>query len=391
MIKKQGLKIVTIVGARPQFIKAAVVSRAIAEHNSSYPVSQQIKEILVHTGQHYDGNMSQVFFREMHIPEPDVNLGIGSCSHGAMTGRMLEKLEEVLQTEKPALVLVYGDTNSTLAGALAAAKLHIPVAHVEAGLRSFNRRMPEEINRLLTDHLAQWLFCPTRAALLNLRQEGIVPGSWSARDQGGVAVDGLDGFPRVSLPGDVTYDAALYYQRLAKPSSKLTRTMAAVDGPFYLATLHRAENTDDSHRLVSIIAALDSIAATTPLVLPLHPRTSRLVAALGLQIRNITLLEPLGYFDMLYLLTGCKGIFTDSGGVQKEAYYFGKPCVTLRDETEWEELVQLGCNVLTGADSQAILAAEQTMESRPCNFGAPLFGSGDAGKKIVETLWQELS
>lgn len=359
------MKIITIIGARPQFVKAAVVSRAIARHNAANP-SQRIEEKIVHTGQHYDANMSDVFFDEMQIPQPDYHFNIGGGSHGAMTGRMLEKIEGVLIEEKPDVVLVYGDTNSTLAGALAAAKMHIPVAHVEAGLRSFNMRMPEEVNRLLTDHISAWLFCPTEAAAAHLRHEGI--------DK-----------KKVYLVGDVMYDAALFYQLFAKPSERIA-AIAAKSKNFYLATVHRAENTDDISRITAIISGLAEIAAHTPVLLPLHPRTKKIIAANGIPAENITLLDPVGYFDMVFLLKSCAAVFTDSGGVQKEAYFFAKPCITFRDETEWMELVKHGYNVLAGADKESIVAAEQSLSGKKCDFSLKLYGDGYAGDQIVKIL-----
>lgn len=362
------MKIITVVGARPQFIKAAMVSRAISSHNSQNP-SQQIHEVIVHTGQHYDANMSQVFFTDMQIPQPDYHLAIGGNSHGAMTGRMLEKIEEVIIQEKPDVVLVYGDTNSTLAGALAAVKLHIPVAHVEAGLRSFNMRMPEEVNRVLTDRISRWLFCPTETAVKNLEREGILPA-------GEVAVSNV---------GDVMYDAALFYSTISKPSEAIASLIAALDADFYLATVHRAENTDDLERLSNIMGALDTISETTPVVLPLHPRTRKLLG--GQHLPHIRLIEPVGYFDMLALISKCKGVFTDSGGVQKEAYFFQKPCITLRDETEWVELVQYGCNTLVGADPDKIIRAEKSLGiGNRDGSSNNLYGQGDASDKIVKML-----
>ncbi len=359
------MRIVTIVGARPQFVKAAVVSRAIA----SAPAAglPAIEELIVHTGQHYDDNMSEVFFREMQIPEPAHNLGIGGALHGEMTGRMLAGIEQVLLERKPDAVLVYGDTNSTLAGALAAAKLHIPVAHVEAGLRSFNRRMPEEINRVLADHTSSWLFCPTATAVRNLEREGLAGA-------------------RVSNVGDVMYDAALFYARLAAPSAQAESLVRDLDRGFYLATVHRAENTDDPARLAEIMAALDELAERVGLILPLHPRTAKKLASFSIEPRTVKVIEPVGYFDMLHLLQRCRAVLTDSGGLQKEAYFFRKPCVTMRDETEWLELVEGGYNVLAGADRRRILSALARLEGAAPDWDARLYGDGDAGGKIVGLL-----
>ncbi|MBE9059132.1 non-hydrolyzing UDP-N-acetylglucosamine 2-epimerase [Sphaerospermopsis sp. LEGE 08334] len=361
------MKILTIVGARPQFIKAATVSRAIEEYSDSH-----IQEILVHTGQHYDVNMSDVFFTEMQIPSPQYHLGIGGGSHGAMTGHMLSKIEQVLLKETPDVVLVYGDTNSTLAGALAAAKLHIPVAHVEAGLRSFNRQMPEEINRVLTDHLSDWLFCPTHTAIANLAQEGIVDSSST----------------RVCHVGDVMYDAALFYRNIAQASDATNQLISELKSQFYLATIHRAENTDNPDRLDDILQALNLISQTTPVVLPLHPRTRKILEQT--QFHHIRFLEPVGYFDMITFLSHCQGVFTDSGGVQKEAYFFRKPCVTLREETEWVELVKCGVNVLTGASFEKIIDTEKHIHNSEFDYSQELYGSGNSSYKIVEILSQKM-
>lgn len=361
------MKILTIVGARPQFIKAAVVSRAIEDYNKTVSIRELIEEMLVHTGQHYDDNMSDVFFKEMHIPIPRYQLGIGGGTHGAMTGRMLEALEGLMLEEKPDVVLVYGDTNSTLAGALAAAKLHIPVAHVEAGLRSFNMQMPEEVNRILTDRVSHWLFCPTDTAVNNLKREGV--NEWS-----GVQVHNV---------GDVMYDAALFYRERAAAGQTVAELMERYKEGFYLATVHRQENTDDVTRLTNIITALEEIAKRVPVILPLHPRTRKRLEGLGIETKQITCLEPVGYFDMVCLLDNCRAVFTDSGGVQKEAYFFHKPCITLRDETEWVELVEHGFNCLVGAEWESIIRAEQEFIQQDRDFSVPLYGDGRAGEKII--------
>lgn len=363
------MKIITIVGARPQFIKAAVVARSIEQHNLNYSI--KIQEIIIHTGQHYDQNMSGVFFEQMQIPRPQYNLGIGGTSHGAMTGQMLEKIEAVLLTEKPDIVLVYGDTNSTLAGSLAAAKLHIPVAHVEAGLRSFNMQMPEEINRILTDRISSWLFCPTPEAVNNLGIEGF---------QGRHDI-------KIYNVGDVMYDAALYYQNIAKSSEVVKSLIADLNGNFYLATIHRSENTDDPNRFAAIMNALDYIGRQIPVVLPLHPRTKKMLGEKSLP--HIQLLEPASYFDMIKLLTHCQAVFTDSGGLQKEAYFFAKPCITLRDETEWMELVEYGFNVLVGADFEKIISQTERLHLQALNLKNKtenLYGNGAAGNLIVKHL-----
>lgn len=350
------MKIITIIGARPQFIKAATVSRAIKARDD-------IKEVIVHTGQHYDANMSDIFFEEMDIPKPDHHLGIGGGGHGQMTGRQLESIERVLLEEKPDCVLVYGDTNSTLAGTLAAVKLHIPVAHVEAGLRSFNRRMPEEINRVLTDHAADMLFAPTQTAIDNLSQEGIPS-------------------DRTHLVGDVMYDAALFYaDRASKPA--WFDALEVQSSGFILATIHRAENTDDSQRLTDILTGLSQ--SGRQVVLPLHPRTGKRIQILGLpNFKNLHIVPPVGYLEMVWLEKNCDLIATDSGGVQKEAYFHGKRCITLRDETEWVELVDTGWNVLTGSDIDRIMTALMISEMPRKN---PFYGVGDAANEIIDRIF----
>lgn len=350
------MKIATIVGARPQFVKAATVSRAIASRAG-------ITEIMVHTGQHYDPNMSDVFFEELEIPHPHHHLGIGGGLHGAMTGRQLEAIEKVLLLEKPDWVLVYGDTNSTLAGMLAATKLHIPVAHVEAGLRSFNRRMPEEINRVLTDHAADLLFAPTRTAVSNLQAEGIAEA-------------------KIQLVGDVMYDAALFYRTKAVPPS-FVEAFDLQANQFILATIHRAENTDDAARLGDILRGF--AASPKKIILPLHPRTRARLDTLGLSLPSqVYAVEPVGYLEMLWLLSRCHLVLTDSGGVQKEAYFFQKPCVTLRYETEWVELVDAGWNTLVGTDS-AQIAELISIEHQTIDYTA-LYGTGNAADEIVRLL-----
>jgi len=369
------MKLLTIVGARPQFIKAATVSRAIAWHNQHHP-DQPVQEIIVHTGQHYDSNMSDIFFEQMQIPYPDYHLKIGGLSHGAMTGRMLEKIEQVILDEHPDAVLVYGDTNSTLAGALAAAKLHVPVAHVEAGLRSYNLKMPEEVNRVLTDQVSHWLFCPTDTAVSNLAKENI-PGSKPMQ---------------VKKVGDVMYDAVLFYQKIAQPSPAIATLLDELDAPFYLATLHRAENTNDPTRLSNIMTALDTISRSRPVLLPLHPRTRQYLQKQS--ISHIRLLEPVSYFDMITLLSRCQGVLTDSGGLQKEAYFFQKPCITLRDETEWVELVEKGINQVVGADLKKILEAEKSIRYELIHQRIKrldnLYGQGDAANSILSTLLEHI-
>ncbi|TAK11068.1 MAG: UDP-N-acetylglucosamine 2-epimerase (non-hydrolyzing) [Anaerolineae bacterium] len=357
------IHVLSIVGARPQFVKAAVVSRALRARPG-------LKETLVHTGQHYDDNLSKVFFEELGIPAPDHNLGIGSGSHGEMTGRMLVEIEKVLQTEQPDWALVYGDTNSTLAGALAAAKLHIPVAHVEAGLRSYNRAMPEEINRVLTDHAADLLFTPTDDASQNLVVEGI-PSS------------------AIHQVGDVMYDAARLYGPAAEGRAALLEAHGLKPGGYILATLHRAENTDDPARLAVLLTALAQ--AGQAVVLPLHPRTRAVLDAtpdLAALANRLTLIEPVGYLDMLALERSAALVFTDSGGVQKEAYFQRVPCVTARDETEWVELVELGWNRLAPpTDVASVLAHMHAALEEPLpDDDDDLYGGGQASERIAAVL-----
>lgn len=343
------MKIFTVIGARPQFIKAAVVSRALAEHRPD------VREILVHTGQHYDANMSNVFFEELDIPHPDHNLGIGGGTHGQNTGRMLERLEALMLAEKPDWVLVYGDTDSTLAGALAASKLHIPVAHVEAGLRSFNRRMPEEINRVLTDHVSTLLFAPTELARTNLRNEGIAD-------------------DKIHVVGDVMYDAALFYKERARKPDWFD-SLDIPPNEFVLCTVHRAENTDEKSRMQGILQGLEG--SKLPVILPLHPRTRNKLQQMELPLpTNVRVVDPVGYLEMVWLEANCKLIATDSGGVQKEAYFHQKPCVTLRDETEWVELVACGANVLVGAVSEEIENNLLSSTVRPWLNSMPIYGTG---------------
>ncbi len=353
------MKIVTIVGARPQFIKAATVSREIAKHPS-------LKEVIVHTGQHYDHNMSEIFFKEMEIPEPAYDLGINGKSHGAMTGEMLVKIEEVLIKENPDLVLVYGDTNSTLAGALASRKLHIRLAHVEAGLRSFNMRMPEEINRILTDRISDLLFCPAENAMSNLKKEG------------------FDNFnSKVFISGDVMYDAVLYYSKKAEERSGIVKELGLKD--FILCTLHRAENTDDENRLRAIVKALNQISGEIKIVFPVHPRTKKILEEKKLKL-NFEFIDPVGYFDMLQLTKHCRLVMSDSGGLQKEAYYFDKYCITLRNETEWKELADEGYNVVAGTDTQKIVSSFHELIKKEPRFTKKFYGEGNAAGFIVKQL-----
>lgn len=359
------LKIVTIVGARPQFIKAATVSRILRSHS-------KITEILVHTGQHYDQNMSEVFFDELEIPKPEYNLGIGSGNHGMQTGRMIEAIEQVLLEEKPDWLLVYGDTNSTLAGAIAASKLHIPIAHVEAGLRSFDNQMPEEINRILTDRISTFLFAPTTTAVNHLKNEGINDNS-------------------TYLVGDVMYDAAMYYRQKAEFSSNIITNLNLQTHNYILATIHRAENTDNFEILANIFNSLINLSQEIKIVVPLHPRTKKILDTLNLfdmVNSNLTLIEPVGYFDMILLEKNAKLIATDSGGIQKEAYFYQVPCVTLRDRTEWVELVESGWNTLVSTQSSqnVITQIQQVLQKPLPPTNQLIYGDGTAANKIVDIL-----
>ena len=343
-----------MIGARPQFIKAAMLSRALRARHV---------EVLVHTGQHYDANMSAVFFAELEIPTPDVNLGIGSGMHGEQTGAMLAGIEQILLRERPDWVVVYGDTNSTLAGALAAAKLHLRVAHVEAGLRSFNRAMPEEINRVVADHLSTLLFCPSQTAVDNLAAEGITRG--------------------VHLAGDVMADALVFATERARSRSTVLARLELRKRGYLLVTVHRAENTDDASRLGNILRALDALEE--PVIFPVHPRTRKAIEAMVRpSVSHIRLIDPVGYLDMVTLERSARAILTDSGGVQKEAYWLGVPCVTLRYETEWVETVQAGWNVLVGADVDGILRAVH--DHAPPGPPSPLYGDGRVADRCVRAL-----
>lgn len=361
------MRIATIVGARPQFIKAATVSRAIAEN----PLA--ITETIIHTGQHFDADMSDIFFEELGIPEPDHHLGVSGGGHGAMTGAMLEKLEPLLKEINPDWVLVYGDTNSTLAGALVAAKLHIPVAHVEAGLRSYNRRMPEEINRIVTDQLSTVLFCPTETALHNLEAEGFP------------LRIGPDAKQEIVNSGDVMFDAALFYAKRAESRSSILTLNGLKPKGYVLATVHRAENTDDPLRLLAIMEGLEATADQIPVVLPLHPRTRAAMERQGIRVQKIQLIDPVGYLDMVVLETNASVIATDSGGVQKEAYFHGVPCVTLRDETEWTELVEAGWNRLAKPGKTNL---RNVVLGAAGNYGKDLrpYGNGNSAQRIVAYL-----
>ena len=349
------MKIASVVGARPNFIKLAPVSKELRK---------EFDEIIIHTGQHYDYEMDKVFFDELGIPEPDYHLGVGSGSHGYQTGEMLKRTEKVLIKEKPDIVLVFGDTSSTLAGALAAVKLHIKVAHVEAGLRSFDKKMPEEINRVLTDHCSDLLFCPTETAVKNLKNEGIAEG--------------------VYLTGDVMVDALQENIKIAEKKSKILDELDLKPKGYYLATVHRAENTDDFSRLKSIV---DAFCEIENIVFPCHPRTEKMFKKFNLWDRlqkRVKVIKPVGYFDMLVLEKNARKILTDSGGVQKEAYIFKVPCITLRETTEWVETVEDGWNVLVGAESEKIVGMANDFE--PEGEQRKVFGSGKASDRIVEII-----
>ncbi len=354
-------KIITIIGARPQFVKAAVVSRALKLHKDD------LIEKIIHTGQHFDTNMSDIFFKELDIPKPHFHLGVGGGTHGQNTGRMIEKIEAVLLQEKPSLVLVFGDTDSTLAGAIASVKLHIPIAHIEAGLRSFNRKMPEEINRILTDHTADILFTPTSNATNYALSEGIAK-------------------EKIRQVGDVMYDAALYYTSKAENQDILLQNLQLKSKKFILTTLHRAENVDNKKRLQQIFNGLAKSNMTV--ILPMHPRTKKRMQEFGISVpANFNIIEPVGYLEMLVLEKQASIIATDSGGVQKEAYFHKTPCVTMRDETEWVELVECGANILTGADENKIDAAIRiSLNTSSEIFNKPLYGNGDAGLLIAKTI-----
>lgn len=356
-------KLITVVGARPQFIKAAAISREIISNFGG-----RVNEVIVHTGQHFDNNMSAIFFDELNIPKPKYNLEISGGTHGLMTGRMLASIEEVFLSEKPDVVLVYGDTNSTLAGALAASKLHIPIAHVEAGLRSFNKKMPEEVNRVLTDHVSNYLFCPTETAVRNLHNEGIAKG--------------------VHEVGDVMFDVAMYYKEKAKSQNKILKDIDLIDESFVLATCHRAENTDDPNKLKEILSALAEISVSTKVILPLHPRTKKFIDEYNMSsyLKDITVTTPLSFLDMIALEQQAKLIITDSGGVQKEAFFYGVPCITMRDETEWTETVRLGMNTLTGANKSNILSHWKRYSAAPPKTSERPYGDAKSARKILDLL-----
>jgi len=351
------MKILTIVGARPQFIKAGTLSRYISNLSD-------VSEIIVHTGQHYDNNMSEVFFEELKIPKPNYQLNIGGLSHGAMTGRMIESLEEIVIKEKPDWLLVYGDTNSTLAGAIVASKLKVKIAHVEAGLRSYNMDMPEEINRIISDRLSKILFCPTQNAIDNLNREGF---------------QNFD--VKIINVGDIMYEGALfYYNYMEKPF------FLEEKADFVLATIHREENTDNSERLESILNALNEIAKSKRVIVPLHPRTKKKIQELKLKTNLIEFVDPVSYLNIIWLLQHCKLVITDSGGLQKEAYFFNKACITLREETEWTELIKHNVNILVGSNGDKLKEAIQLKWLDIKSFDLNLYGDGKTSSKIINAL-----
>ena len=379
-------KIITVIGARPQIIKAAAISRAIKNN-----FSDKILEVIVHTGQHYDENMSQIFFEELEIPIPNYNLNVGSGSHGEQTAKMLEGLENIYMQEKPDAVIVYGDTNSTIAGALAASKIHIPVIHIEAGLRSFNKAMPEEINRIACDHMSTLLFTPSETGHRNLLNEGI------KNDQKEAA--SIDN-PKIYLCGDIMYDNSLYFSAMSEQKSEILKELEITTDEFILCTIHRDTNTDDTTNLNAIFRALLRIQKTSNLkiVLPLHPRTkdkmtSNLDNSLLLEItqnRNIKIIQPLGFLDIISLEKNARLIITDSGGLQKEAFFFKKPCVILREQTEWIEIVENGNAVIAGANELKIISSVETLIKRT-DFTYPnLYGDGNAANFICKKITEEL-
>lgn len=379
-------KILTVIGARPQIIKAAALSRAIRTQFSG-----QLEEVLVHTGQHYDANMSAVFFDELGIPKPHYNLAVGSGSHGHMTAAMLSGLETILEKEKPTAVVIYGDTNSTIAAALAAAKIHIPVVHIEAGLRSFHKAMPEEINRIAADHMSTLLFVPTQAGIANLFKEG-----FDLSHKTKATIDA----PNVYHCGDVMYDNSLYFAQLSAEKSRIIEELQLNNTAFALCTIHRDSNTDNPAALEAIFAALIQLVQTTNMcvILPLHPRTrSKINTLLGQDFQEklsnetrIQLIDPAGFLDMIALEKNARIIITDSGGVQKEAYFFAKPCVILREQTEWVEVVEAGAAILTGANTDKILSAAKQLLALDIQTDSAIFGDGQAANFICEKLCSDL-
>ena len=374
------MKIVTVIGARPQIIKAAALSRAIKTH-----YADRIQEIIVHTGQHYDDNMSQVFFDELGIPRPDYNLHVGSASHGVQTARMTEGIEEILLKENPDFIVLYGDTNSTLAGAVAAAKIHIPIVHIEAGLRSFNKSMPEEINRIVCDHCSTLLFSPTLAGVENLKREG-----FPMDNNGPYTIDN----PRVYHCGDIMYDNSLHFAEIAEQKTNIIQRLELADKPFILSTIHRDSNTDQPERLDAIFTAILKLSEECPVVLPLHPRTAKLLKtnistekqAQIFSSTNIKITPPVSFLEMIALERHALLVMTDSGGVQKESYFFKKPCIILRPETEWVEIVQTGNAILADADEGRIMEAWQHFKGNPPTKFPEIFGDGHAAEFMLEQM-----
>ena len=374
------MKLVTLIGARPQIIKAAALSRAIRNH-----FADQIQEVIVHTGQHYDDNMSQVFFDELEIPQPDYNLHVGSASHGVQTARMTEGIEALLINEQPDFIVLYGDTNSTLAGAIAAAKIQVPIVHVEAGLRSFNKSMPEEINRIVCDHCSTLLFTPTKAGLENLKREG-----FPMDNDGPFTIDN----PKVYHCGDIMYDNSLHFADIAEEKTDIIQHFELADKPFILATIHRDSNTDQPKRLNAIFDTFLRLSEESQIALPLHPRTAKsmktiLSESLQKQILNnpnIKFLPPVSYLEMTALERHAQLVITDSGGVQKEAYFFKKPCIILRSETEWVEIVEAGNAILADAEESRVMQAWQHFKDDPPTAFPEIFGDGHAAEFMLERI-----
>jgi len=385
---KKPMKLVTIIGARPQIIKAAALSRAIRNH-----YADRIQEVIVHTGQHYDENMSQVFFDELGIPHPDYNLHVGSASHGVQTARMTEGIEDLLTKEQPDFIVLYGDTNSTLAGAVAAAKIHVPIVHIEAGLRSFNKSMPEEINRIVCDHCSTLLFTPTKAGLDNLKREGF-PIDESGVSTGSTAAAPTIDNPKVYHCGDIMYDNSLHFASVAEEKTDIIQRLALAGKPFILATIHRDSNTDHPERLNAIFDALIQLSKEVQVVLPLHPRTAKLLKtnldsdkqAQLFNRPNISLIPPVSFLEMIALERHAQLVMTDSGGVQKEAYFFKKPCVILRPETEWVEIVETGNAILADADESRIMEAWKHFQDNPPTTFPEIFGDGHAAEFMLEQM-----